>query len=90
VVDVVLFFTVKFRDAIESHPTELLVVYVYKPLVVYVFPFQVNSSQTVMLIDDVELRLIVKFNVAVESHPTELLVEYVYVPLFVYVVPFHK
>ena len=61
----------------------------YTPLVVYVFSFQVNSSQTVMLIgvgDD--LRLMVKFNIAVESHPTELVVENEYVPLLVYVVPF--
>ena len=69
VVDVVDLRMVRFNVATESHPTELVVVYVYTPLEVYVLPFQVYMSQTLAdEVDVVDLRM-VRFNVATESHP---------------------
>ena len=74
---------VKFKVAVESQPTALVVVNVYVPLSVYVTPFQSKLSQAVTSSDDVELLLIVKFKVAVESQPSALVVVNVYVPLSV-------
>ena len=66
---------VKFKVAVESQPTALVVANVYVPLSVYVTPFQSKLSQAVTFSSDEELLLIVKFKVAVESQPTALVVE---------------
>jgi ribosomal protein L39E len=73
--DVVLWLMVNTKVAVESHPTEFKVEYVYVPLDVYGVPFQVYESQAVTGVEDVVLWLIVNTNVAVESHPTEFKVE---------------
>ena len=65
---------VKFKVAVESQPTALVVVNVYVPLSVYVTPFQSKLSHAVASSEDDELLLIVKFNVAVESQPVALVV----------------
>ena len=88
VVDVVDLLIVKFNLATESHPLELVVLYVYTPLDVYEFPFQLYLLQAVRSVVEVVGRLIVKFKLATESHPLELEVLYVYTPLDVYEFPF--
>ena len=63
---------VKFKVAVESQPTALVVANVYVPLSVYVIPFQSKLSQAVASSDEEELLLIVKFAVAVCVQPDSL------------------
>ena len=70
--DVELLLIIKFKVAVESQPTLLVVANVYVPLSVYIAPFQSKLSQAVTSSDDVELLLIVKFKVAVCVQPDSL------------------
>ena len=56
-----LLLIVKFKVAVESQPTALVVANVYVPLSVYVAPFQSKLSQAVAFSSEEELLLIVKF-----------------------------
>ena len=60
---------VKSKVAIESNPLLFLVVKVYVPVCVYVFPFQVKLSHAVCMVVEVPGDTIVKSNVATESQP---------------------
>ena len=70
-----LYFIVKSNEATESHPTELVVVYVNIPLAEYVALFHLYASQVSIVVVEVVPFFTVKFKVAVESHPAELVVE---------------
>ena len=76
VVLLVFCFTVKFKIAVESHPTEFdpTNFFEYVPVVLYETPFQLYGSvftQTATIIILKEVSFIVKFKNAVESQPTE-------------------
>ena len=67
-----LLITIKFKVAVESQPTELVVTNVYVPLSVYVTPFQEKTITSCCSISDEELLLMVKFKVAVCVQPDSL------------------
>src|SRR6202012_2403550 len=67
-------FCVKFKVAMESHPTAFVNVTEYVPAIGYEFPFQLYGKaegHMLMSVVLVEVAFCVKFNVATESHPTE-------------------
>ena len=82
-VDVVGCLIVNSNVATESHPTELVPVHVFAPLVVYKVPFHEYESQFEIIVVDVVGCLIVKFNVATESHPAAFVPVHVLAPLVV-------
>jgi hypothetical protein len=80
-------FCVKFKVATESHPTELVNVTEYVPVVAYECVFQVYGKadgQTLILVVLVETAFCVSIKVATESHPTELVNVTEYVPAVAY------
>ena len=62
---------VKIKVAVLSHPTELVVLYVCVPELVYVVLFQVYVSQAVTDELDVLALFTVKLVVTVESQPLD-------------------
>jgi hypothetical protein len=82
---------VSTKVALESQPLAVVPLYVYVPLCVYVWPFQVYGPQAFCcVVGPVMLSLIVKFKEIMESHPATVCKVSEYVPLCEYVCPFHR